>query len=236
MAGKDNRQPAALMNISAQTFIAGCTDKNYTAQLLDGTFDWNNWAPISQFLVDLKAAGYLNVDCVTCDPIDIPARLSENNVLFLITSDPSLIRVVSELNPDARYGLAPVPALNESYRPVFAGGEREAYGINKDTKHEQLCLEVLKYMAKPENIKLVCEASGKRSALKDVNPDLGAVAEDYAAYADTEIYPSFDRAYLPNGMWSTMRTVGSALIGEEMTVEESIKTMEADYKTLREQN
>ncbi|MBS6643007.1 MAG: extracellular solute-binding protein [Clostridiaceae bacterium] len=236
MAGKDNRQPAALMNISAQTFIAGCTDKNYTAQLLDGTFDWNNWAPISQFLVDLKAAGYLNVDCVTCDPIDIPARLSENNVLFLITSDPSLIRVVSELNPDARYGLAPVPALNDSYRPVFAGGEREAYGINKDTKHEQLCLEVLKYMAKPENIKLVCEASGKRSALKDVNPDLGAVAEDYAAYADTEIYPSFDRAYLPNGMWSTMRTVGSALIGEEMTVEESIKTMEADYKTLREQN
>lgn len=236
MAGKDNRQPASLLNISAQTFLAACTDKNYTKQLLDGSFDWNDWAPLSQFLLDLKTNGYLNVDCVTCDTIDIPSRLAENNVLFVVTSDPSLVRVVSDLNPDAQYGLAPVPALNDSYKPVFAGGEREAYGINKDTKHEDICLAVLEYMAKPENIKLVCEASGKRSAIQDVNPDLGAVAEDYAAYADTEIYPSFDRAYLPNGMWSTMRTIGSALIGEEMTVEESVKTMEEDYKTLREQN
>lgn len=33
-----------------------------------------------------------------------------------------------------------------------------------------------------------------------------------------------------------MKTIGSALIGEEMTVEESVQTMQADYETLREQN
>ena len=33
-----------------------------------------------------------------------------------------------------------------------------------------------------------------------------------------------------------MRTIGSALMGGEMSVEESVKTMETDYNTLREQN
>lgn len=236
LAGKDSRQPANFMDIAATTFLASCEDKGYTDQLADGSFDWNNWTPISQLLMDLKADGYLNVDCVTCDPIDTVPRMAENNILFLLSSGPELIQQVEEVNPDAQYGMAPIPALNDSYKPAFCGGEREAYGIWKDTKHEEICLALLNYMAKPENVKLVCEASGKRSAIREVNPDLGKVADDYAKYTDVEIYSFFDRVYLPNGMWSTMKTIGSALIGEEMTVEESVKTMETDYQTLREQS
>lgn len=236
IAGKDSRQPASLLDIAAQTYLEVRNDQDYASQLLDGSFDWNNWAPLSQLLVDLKDSGYLNEDCVTCDTVDIAPRMSENNVLFLITSNMDLIRQASELNPDAQYGMAPIPTVDESQENVFAGGEREAYGIWKDTKHEELCLEVLKYLAKPENVKKVCESSGKRSALKGVDPDLGAVAEDYKKYADVKISPTFDRVYLPSGMWSTMRTIGSALMGGEMSVEESVKTMETDYNTLREQN
>lgn len=236
LAGKDSRQPANFMDIAATTYLASCEDKGYTAQLADGTFDWNDWAPVSGLLMDLKKEGYLNVDCVTCDPIDAAPRMAENNILFLMSSSPDLIKQAEDLNPDAQYGMAPVPALNDSYKQAFCGGEREAYGIWKDTKHEDICLALLDYLAKPENVKIVCEASGKRSAIQDVNPDLGKVAEDYAKYADVDIYPFFDRVYLPNGMWSTMKTIGSALIGEEMTVEESVKTMEADYKTLRDQS
>ena len=236
IAGKDSRQPASLLDIAAQTYLEVRNDQDYTSQLLDGSFDWNNWAPLSQLLVDLKESGYLNEDCVTCDTVDIAPRMSENNVLFLITSNMDLIRQASELNPDAQYGMAPIPTVDESQENVFAGGEREAYGVWKDTKHEELCLEGLKYLAKPENVKKVCESSGKRSALKGVDPDLGAVAEDYKKYADIKISPTFDRVYLPSGMWSTMRTIGSALMGGEMSVEESVKTMETDYNTLREQN
>lgn len=235
IAGKDSRQPASLLDVSAQTFISVRKDADYPSQLLDGTFDWNNWAPLSQFLLDLKTKGYLNPDCVTCDPIDVAPRMSENKVLFVITSSMDLIRQAAELNPDAKYGLAPVPSLGEGYENVFAGGEREAYGIWKDTKHMDICSAVLEYLARPENVKKVCEASGKRSALKDINPDLGDISQDYETYADIRICPVFDRAYLPSGMWSTMRTIGSSLIAEEMTVEESVKTMETDYNTLREQ-
>lgn len=99
-----------------------------------------------------------------------------------------------------------------------------------------VCLALIDYLSQPENIKIICEASGKRSAIKGVDADLGPVAEDYAKYADVPIYPFLDRVYLPNGMWSTMRTIGSALIGGEMSVEESIRTMETDYQTLRSQN
>ncbi len=236
IAGKDSRQPANLMDIAATTFLASCEDKGYTAQLADGSFDWNNWTPVSQLLMDLKAKGYLNVDCVTCDPVDAAPRMAENNILFLMSSSPDLIGQAQEINPEAQYGMAPIPALNDSYEPAFCGGEREAYGIWKDTENEALCLALLDYLAKPENVKIVCEASGKRPAIQNVSPDLGSVAEDYATYADTAIYPFFDRVYLPNGMWSTMKTIGSALIGEEMTVEESVQTMQADYETLREQN
>lgn len=73
-------------------------------------------------LVDLKESGYLNEDCVTCDTVDIAPRMSENNVLFLITSNMDLIRQASELNPDAQYGMAPIPALDETQENVFAGG------------------------------------------------------------------------------------------------------------------
>ena len=236
IAGKDSRQPANLMDIAATTFLASCEDKGYTDQLADGSFDWNNWTPVSQLLMDLKAKGYLNVDCVTCDPVDAAPRMAENNILFLMSSSPDLIGQAQEINPEAQYGMAPIPALNDSYEPAICGGEREAYGIWKDTENEALCLALLDYLAKPENVKIVCEASGKRPAIQNVSPDLGSVAEDYATYADTAIYPFFDRVYLPNGMWSTMKTIGSALIGEEMTVEESVQTMQADYETLREQN
>ena len=99
-----------------------------------------------------------------------------------------------------------------------------------------ICLAVIDYLSQPENVKKICEASGKRSAIQGVEPDLGSVGEDYQTYAETKICPTFDRVYLPSGMWSTMRTIGSSLIGEEMTVDESCKTMETDYNTLREQN
>lgn len=236
IAGKDSRQPANLLDIAGTSYLAACEDKGYAAQLDDGSFDWNNWTPVSQLLLGLKEGGYLNVDCVTCDPVDIPARMAENNILFLFSSSPDLIGQALELNPDLKYSMGPVPAVDESYSQIFCGGEREAYGIWKDTEHEDICLALIEYLSRPENVKIVCEASGKRPAIQNVDADLGTVADDYAKYADIPVYPFLDRVYLPNGMWSTMKTIGSALIGGEMTVDESVKAMETDYQTLRSQN
>ncbi len=198
-------------------------------------FNWQeDWIPVAQFLIDLKDNGYLNVDCVTCDPVDLNARLAENRTLFVIGSSQDIIRQVQEINPEAEFSMAPIPAL-EGQKAAFCGGEREAYGIWKDTEHEDICLALLEYMARPENVKIVCEASSKLPAIKNVDVDLGTVADDYAKYTDVPMYGFFDRVYLPNGMWSTLKTVGSAMMAGEMTVEESAKIMEEDYNTLRNQ-
>lgn len=235
LAGKDSRQPANLLDIAATTFLLSREDKDFITPLLDGSFNWQeDWIPVAQFLIDLKDNGYLNVDCVTCDPVDLNARLAENRTLFVIGSSQDIIRQVQEINPEAEFSMASIPAL-EGQKAAFCGGEREAYGIWKDTEHEDICLALLEYMARPENVKIVCEASSKLPAIKNVDVDLGTVADDYAKYTDVPMYGFFDRVYLPNGMWSTLKTVGSAMMAGEMTVEESAKIMEEDYNTLRNQ-
>lgn len=235
LAGKDSRQPANLMDIAATTFIASRPDKDLAAKLADGSFNWQeDWAPVSQFLMDLKDNGYLNVDAATCDPVDLNARLAENKTLFVVGSSQDMIRQVEAINPEAKFRMAPIPAM-DGQEPAFCGGEREAYGVWKDTEHEDICLAVLEYMAQPENVKLICEASGKLPAIKNVTPDLGSVADDYKQYETVPMYGFFDRVYLPNGMWSTLKTIGSGIIAGEMTVGESVHTMESDYNTLRNQ-
>ena len=233
--GKDSRSPANWLDIAATTYIVSRTDVDLVPSLEDGSFDWKTyWTPVSEELSYLVTNGYTNTDAATCDPVDLYTRLSENKSLFMMGSQQDLISRVKAINPDAEYGFAPVPALN-GQEPALIGGEREAYGIWKDTKHEDVCLAILEYMAKPENVKAVCEASGKVPALDGVTADLGSIQDDINKYADVKTYGFFDRVYLPNGMWSTLKTIGSALLSGEMTVDETTTTMETDYKTLREQ-
>ena len=104
---------------------------------------------------------------------------------------------------------------------MFAGGEREAYGIWKDTKNEELCLEVLKYLAKPENVKKVCEFSGKRSAIQGVDADLGSVTEDYKKYADVKISPTLTEYICQVVCGAPCGPSALHLMGGEMTVEEA---------------
>ena len=139
------------------------------------------------------------------------------------------------LKADAGLAMMPVPTASAEDEPVLLGGEREAYGVWKDGPNQELALELLRFMAEKENIEKVSTASGMPASMRGATGNLGVVNESYEKYADSRVFPKFDREYLPNGMWSTMKTIGSALIGEEMTVEESVQTMQADYETLREQ-
>ena len=54
------------------------------------------------------------------------------------------------------------------------------------------------------------------ASMKGATGNLGVVNESYEKYADSRVFPKFDREYLPNGMWSTMKTVGSALIAGDV--------------------
>ena len=72
--------------------------------------------------------------------------------------------------------------------------------------------------------------------MKGATGNLGVVNESYEKYADSRVFPKFDREYLPNGMWSTMKTVGSALIAGDVDVDKACQMMGEDYIKFREQN
>lgn len=234
MTGKDDRNPANLLDIAAVTFLVSDEQASEAEALKDGSFDWSKWGQVAGFLRELKDKGYMNVDAVTADPITRQDKFAANEVLFQFQNN-AMLSLTWEVDPEAQVGMMPVPTLREGDEPVLIGGEREAYGIWKGTGNKDAAYALINYMAKPENIQLVCEASSSPAALKGVAVDLGKLTEDFDATASLRIFPYFDREYLPSGMWAVLRTTGGALLAGEASVEEVNSIMQENYEKLRSQ-
>ena len=185
-------------------------------------------APLN-FLVELKDNGYFNVDYVTADASGIPEKLAGGNVLFAMESNSTMADAYN-LNPESTLGMMAVPTVSAEIETFLTGGEKEAYGVWKDSENQEIALELLNFMAKPENIEKVSSASGMPVSMKNAKEDLGNIQESYDSVKDERILNKFDRECFPNGMWSTMKTIGSALIAGDVTVEEASEMLMTDYK------
>lgn len=235
LAGKDPSKLAGVINTVSPTFLVTNEKENEGAALKDGSFDWTHFAPVFEFIATLRDSGYLNKDYQTADPITIPQKLASGEVLFALENNATMADAYA-LNADATLAMMPVPTLLPEDEPVLLGGEREAYGVWKDGENQELALALLEFMARKENIEKVSTASGMPTSMEGTEGNLGAVNESYTKYADVRVFPKFDREYLPNGMWSTMKTVGSALIAGDVDVEKACSMMAEDYIKFREQN
>ncbi|NHN33640.1 ABC transporter substrate-binding protein [Paenibacillus agricola] len=234
IGGKDTTKLAGFFNKIAPIFLVTDKANNYGDSLKDGSFDWSKWNIVSQKLVDLKNEGYLNKDVVTADPLSAAEKLATGKAAFLFENN-AIVAEALKINPEAQIGMMPVPAYYKGDEPVLNGGEREAFGVWKQSKNVNEALLLLKYMAKSDNIAKVAEATGMPAGLKDVSYNLGNLTADFTKYKDLRTIPVFDREYLPNGMWSTLKTIGPALLTGDMSVEESSRMMSDDYKKLRSQ-
>lgn len=233
ITGKDTRSQANLMDIIAPTFLTTYEKDDNSQSLYDGTFDWSKWDKVSGFLKELKDRGFLNIDANTADPIYRTEKLLNEEIMFLF-QNAAQIANVWDIDPTVNLSMMPVPSYYEDDEPIMIGGERESYGIWKDSPNLDLAIALLEYMAKPENIKKVCEATDMPSGFTNVDVDL-RLADDYKKYQNLRTFPYFDREWLPSGMWATMRNIGGALTSGEITVEESSKIMEESYLNLRNQ-
>ncbi|MBO9610378.1 MAG: extracellular solute-binding protein [Paenibacillaceae bacterium] len=234
VGGKDTTKLAGFFNKLAPILLVSDKAHNFGNSLKDGTFDWSNWTTVSQQLVLLKNEGYLNKDVVTADPLSAAEKLATGKAAFLFENN-AVVAEVKKLNPDAQIGMMPVPAFYPGDEPILNGGEREAFGVSKQSKNTEAALLLLNYMAKSDNIAKVAAATGMPAGLKDVNYDLGGLTEDYKTYGSLRTIPVFDREYLPNGMWSTLKIIGPALLTGDMSPEESSRMMKDDYNKLRSQ-
>jgi ABC-type sugar transport system, periplasmic component len=235
IAGKDTGKIAGIINTLSATFLVSDEENNYRAALTDGTFDWQNFAPVAEFILSLRDKGYLNIDYLTADTISIPEKLAFGEVVFAIENNATMADAYV-LNPEATLGIMPVPTAKSTDTPILLGGEREAYGVWKDGKNAELALALLDFMAGDEFVQAVSSASAMPASMTGVKSEIGIINDFYDQYTGLRVLPKFDRFYQPNGMWSTFKTVGSALLAGEIDVTAACDMMRDDYLKFTEQS
>ncbi len=233
MYGRDPRSFARFMLFAGTSLLTASPSNDHREALMDGTFDWTEYDKVNQLLVDLREAGYVNVDVLTASADTVHQSMALDELAFIFTNNAAVVSVL-EYNPDANVGFVPVFASYDDAERVLIGGERNAIGVAKDTPNTEEALLFLEFLAQPENIILVSEAQGLPPALEGIENDLGVLTEDYQRWQSVPIEPYFDRFYLPSGMWSVLQSVGAGVMSGEYTVREGSQVMEENYLRLRD--
>jgi len=213
------------------TALAISPTPNDEAALLDGTYDWTKYTPLSQNLLDLKTNGYLNTDALTAKYTDSAVALAEGKAAFGFYG-PFICEEALKTNPNFNCGVMPIPSLAEGDKPTFAGGELTTWGVWKDSKHADAAIKFVNFFAQPENVKAVAESNKVPAGLSGVEVDAGYLTQYYTQYADLRTFTYFDRIYLPNGMWDVLCKNGQDVLAGGITPEQATDNIAKEYARL----
>ena len=227
LGGKDDWTIGQFFDWVAPSFFVTNEADNDRAALLDGSFDWNKWAPLAEMFGAWNEAGYLNVDAATSDYATCTTELGLGNVAFEFFGNYALVDA-NKAGP-ANLGMMPIPAYYEGDTPTLIAGERLAVGMWKDSNHPDEALQFINYLARPEVMSRLATANGTPAGLNGVDSDTGAVKADYEKYADVRTFPYFDRIYLPNGMWNDLCATGLGILNGSMSTEAIVDYMRESY-------
>ena len=184
---------------------------------------------IGQSIVD---KGYTNVDYLTADKSGTYRGLAQNKVAFAFQSNLTIAEV-KKLNPDANVSMMEIPGYTEGDDSFLISGERDAVGVWKDSGHLDAALEFIDYLAKPENVLLVAEAYSLPPSMDNAevtDPGILAILDQIIG---TTVTNHFDRQYLPDGMWNTLKVYSTSVLSGESTVSEGSELMAQDYARLK---
>jgi len=206
--------------------------QNFSAQLLDGTFDWSKWTPLPQMLLQLQQKGCLNKDVLTAKYSDSAQAFAGGKVAFGIYG-PFLIDEAKKITPNLNAGLMPIPSIVPGDAPTFAGGEKTTWGVWKDSPNLAAAKKFVAFYAQPENMALVAQADRLPPGLVGVQADLGDLNPYFQKYSTAPVFPYFDRVYLPNGMWDVMCKNAQNLLAGSITPAQYSANMKQEYQRLR---
>jgi len=232
VAGKDASDVAGLVGRLSLSILTTSKTHNFAKNLYDGSFDWSNYDEVGNFLLSLAEKGYLNVDYLTADKSGTYKGLAQDKVAFAFQSNQTLAEV-KKLNPDSSVKMMRIPGYSLGDNPFLISGERDAVGIWKDSKHKSAAQTFVNYLANAENVLTIAEAYNLPPSTKNAatsNKDLAALKEELVGVTVTN---HFDREYLPNGMWNTLKVYSSSILSKESDVAEGSMMMEKDYSRLK---
>ena len=228
--GKDTWMMGQFGDWIAPSFFITNDADNQRDALAKGTFDAATWEKVAQLLADWTKAGFFNPDALTADYNAATTAIATGQSAFAFIGNAHIVDA-HKVNPDAKLGMMPIPAATDADTPSLIAGERLAVGVWKDSKNKDAALQLLNYLAKPENVKKLAEASGSPAGLTGVSPSLGDIQTYLTKYASIRTFPYFDRAYLPNGMWDVMcATNADVIAGKANAVKQAGVTMQQSFQ------
>ncbi len=231
--GSDKDGIAQIFDEFATPLLITDQKNSYGDQLVDGTFDWNNYTLLAEKMKEMQDKGLLNEDVLTAQLQQATELIAQNKIAFTFVAG-SLGPDATELNPDVKIGTMPIPAIHAGDQPSWIGGERHTLAISKDTKHADEARRFLDFIAQPENIITIAKGTSAPDAFTNVDAE-NYFSAYYKEFEDIDVQPYFDRVYLPSGMWDVMGTTGQELLSGSLTPEKLSKKMGEEYNRLRKQ-
>lgn len=232
IAGKDTGDVAGLFSRLSLAILTTSESQNYSENLYNGTFDWSNYDEVGQFVLDLVNNGYTNIDYLTADKSGTFRGLAQDKVAFAFQSNLTIAEV-KKLNPNAEVSMMKIPGYTENDDAFLISGERDAVGVWKDSENLEESLIFIDYLARPENVKLVAEAYNLPPSMVTVTDVNSEIAELLNVIDGCYVSNHFDREYLPEGMWNTLKVYSTSILSGESSVSEGSKIMESEYNRLK---
>ncbi|SDM72857.1 raffinose/stachyose/melibiose transport system substrate-binding protein [Fictibacillus solisalsi] len=230
-AGSDKSSFGQYFDQFATPLLVTDSKHDYRKELLNGTFkDWSKFDFLPEKLKEMQEKGLLNKDVLTAQNQQMTDLMAQNKIAFVIGGG-LLGPSVKELNPDVQLGVIPMPIIYKGDQPSWIGGERHTLAVWKDSEHKKEAKKFLEFLAQPEMVKKIAEATSLPAGLTNAKAD-NYFAKDYEKYKDVKVEPYFDRVYLPSGMWDVLGASGQELLSKSMNPEQVSKKIGEEYKRL----
>jgi len=204
---------------------------NHRAALLDGTFDWQQWAVFANMFSDWHQRGFFNEDATSADFDTTTRLLGQGEVAFTFFGNYAAMDA-AKAGP-ANIGMMPIPAYFEGDTPTLIAGERLALGVWKDSPNDAEALAFLEFLAREDIMIMLAEANGNVAGFSGVQTDMGFLTDDFNRWSNLRTFPYFDRVYLPSGMWDDLCATGLGILNGTMDTQAVIDHMEASFHALR---
>ncbi len=231
IAGKDIWPIGNVADWVAPAVLISNEQDNERQALKSGQFDVEKWELVAEFYTTLRDREFVNKDVLTAIFQDSAEAFATETAAMGFYGNNAIVEALS-YNPDMEYGFFPVPAYHEGDAPTLIAGEGLAIGVYKDTAHEAEVLQLLNYIAKPDNVARLASANGNPTGLTNATSSLGSIDAYFAKYQHIRAFPFFDREYLPSGMWDTICNTASALMAGDMSPKDAAQKMFEDFQKL----
>jgi raffinose/stachyose/melibiose transport system substrate-binding protein len=138
------------------------------------------------------------------------------------------------LNPEAAVGFMACPAFDASGKPFLITGEKNALGVSKTSESKEAALAYIDYLAQDANLAKLVATTGSACGLTTVTADLGGLTSSFELTKVVTTVPYFDRVYMPSGSWDSIVATTDGVVTGQMTIDEALNKIEADYISLYE--